>query len=494
VNRAGPAWRTYAGRLPLVAAFLVPAIVYVASASSEPASWDTAELQGVPYILGISHPTGFPFYVLIGYVWSHVVAIGSIALRMNAMSGVAMAVTCAAAYGVAMVFGASRAVALAATLWFALTENIWSHASRAEAQDVAVMCCALAIYAFLRWMREGGAWFAGAFALCGLGMAAHPNALWILPAFIVGAVIRRPRPPLRLVALSLGLMVAGLMLYAYLPLRSAYVVAHGLDPTATFPDAGGGIFWNYNDPRTLPGLIAELSGSESETPAYFLASLNPAHLAGALQAFVATLRAQFGTFATILMFVGLIVASRRDWRATLVLVIATTAALVFSVVYPNESDVDRYRLLVSWLAVPALGALTPRWRGPSSSALTGALVLLLAINAGVAFERGGLYFYHPAREGGRWVIDAVRPYVPPGSAIVTYWLDATSLAYGAYVDGSLPGRIVVSDNKFRLDLYRQWAAKRRVFVLVNPHDVQSVFEAHDYAKLDDYHELYEMQP
>jgi hypothetical protein len=40
-----------------LAAFLVPAITYVASASHEPASWDTAELQGVPYILGISHPT-----------------------------------------------------------------------------------------------------------------------------------------------------------------------------------------------------------------------------------------------------------------------------------------------------------------------------------------------------------------------------------------------------------------------------------------------------
>ncbi len=48
-----------------------PAGAYIASASVEPASWDTAELQGVPYILGISHPTGFPFYVLLGYVWSH---------------------------------------------------------------------------------------------------------------------------------------------------------------------------------------------------------------------------------------------------------------------------------------------------------------------------------------------------------------------------------------------------------------------------------------
>ena len=66
------------------------------------------------------------------------------------------------------------------------------------------------------------------------------------------------------------------------------------------------------------------------------------------------------------------------------------------------------------------------------------------------------------------MIDAVRPYVPPGSAIVTDWLDATSLAYGAYVDGSLPGRIIVSDDKLRVPLYQRWAKTRRVFVLVEP--------------------------
>ena len=52
-----------------LAAFAVPAVAYVASVSHEPGSWDTAELQGVPYILGISHPTGFPFYVLLGFAW-----------------------------------------------------------------------------------------------------------------------------------------------------------------------------------------------------------------------------------------------------------------------------------------------------------------------------------------------------------------------------------------------------------------------------------------
>ena len=54
----------------------MPAAIYIASVSHEPASWDTAEFQGVPYILGISHPTGFPLFALLGFVWSHLVAVG----------------------------------------------------------------------------------------------------------------------------------------------------------------------------------------------------------------------------------------------------------------------------------------------------------------------------------------------------------------------------------------------------------------------------------
>jgi 4-amino-4-deoxy-L-arabinose transferase-like glycosyltransferase len=477
------------------AAFVIPAIVYAASASPEPASWDTAELQGVPYILGISHPTGFPFYVLLGYAWSHAFAFGSIAWRMNVMSGIAIAAACLAAYAVALQFGASRPVALAATLWLAFSRNVWSHAARAEAQDLAVACAALAIYAFVRWMRGGrDGWFVAAFALAGLGMAAHPNALWILPAFVVGAFVARRRPTRQVAAIAAAAVVAGLLLYAYLPLRSAYVVSHGLDPTASLAGAGGGIFWNYNDPRTLHGLAVELTGSETQTPSYLLASFNPLHVKEALWAFITGLRAEYGAIATVLIFVGFVVAWRRDWRTTLVLAMAATTALIFSVVYPNESDVGRYRLLASWLAVPLLGALTPPSRRAVDVVWHGALVAFLLGGAGLAFDRHRAYFYHAPREGGRWVIDAVRPYVPRGAAIVTGWLDATSLAYGAYVDASLPGRIIVSDDTLRAQSYRPWAKERRVFVLVNPHDVEALPGTRDLAKLDDYHELFEVQP
>lgn len=478
-----------------LAAFAVPAVVFISSASVEPGAWDTAELQGVPYILGISHPTGFPFYVLLGYAWSHLAAVGTIAWRMNAMSGVAMGTACLAAYFAALEFGASLLVALSATLAFAFTPTIWGHASRAEAQDLAVACAAFAIVAFLRWMHGASArWFATAFALYGLAMAAHPNALWILPGLLFGAIAARRSPSLRLVALSAALTVAALALYLYLPLRSLYVTSHGVDPAAALPGLEGGLFWNYNNPHTAHGLALELTGSEFGTPRYLFASFNPLHVAAALWAFVTGLNEQYGLAAAILTGFGFLAALRRDWRAALVVVIACTAGLVFSVIYPNESDVGRYRMLASWVAVPLLGALTPHPKRLPATIAQVALVLVLAYVAISSVERHRNFFHRPPGEGGRWVIRAVRPYVPAGSVIVTSWLDATSLAYGAYADGSLPGRIVVSDDKLDVPLYRRWTAGRRVFVLVNPHDLGAVAGATDYARLDDYHELYEVTP
>ena len=80
----------------------------------------------------------------------------------------------------------------------------------------------------------------------------------------------------------------------------------------------------------------------------------------------------------------------------------------------------------------------------------GLLIVYLAAGASLAFERQRGFFHHAPGEGGRWVIQAVGPYVPPSSVLVSSWLDATSLAYGAYVDGSLPGRIIVSDDSSTL--------------------------------------------
>lgn len=486
-------------RLCGLAAFLLPALAYLAGASHEPAAWDTAELQGVPYILGIAHPTGFPFYVLLGYVWSHAMAFDTIAFRLNALCAISGAVTALVGYWTALEFDAWPPVAMAAAWWFAFVEVVWSHAIRAEAQVVAVTCAALAMLFFLRWMRTGAtATFVAAWALFGLGVASHPNAIWIAPALIAGCFLAPQRPSWRSAFAALCVVILTLSLYLYLPLRSAYVVAHGLDPTHVLPGAAGDIFWNYNNPSSLSGLLVELTGSQTNAPGYALASLNPLKLQDALWAFFEAIGTGFGAFALIAAIAGAVTVWRRDWRRTTVLIFACLTALVFSVTYANEADVGRYRLLGIWLSVPLLSAIL-------ANPLPAARRFAVARYAYLAFLVWGgiaaLFARHPTLdrpigEGGRWIISVVRPYVPPGGVIVVDgWLDATSLAYGAYADRSLPERIVVSGYEGgKTAMYRLWARGRPVFVLTNPANVPLVPGAHGVARLDAFHELFEVSP
>ncbi len=48
---------------------------------------DFAEFQYQPLRLGLPHPNGFPFYMLLGWLWSHL-PMGSVAWRMNALSAI----------------------------------------------------------------------------------------------------------------------------------------------------------------------------------------------------------------------------------------------------------------------------------------------------------------------------------------------------------------------------------------------------------------------
>jgi hypothetical protein len=51
--------------------------------------WDTAEAQTVPHTLSIFHPTGFPTYTMLGWLWSQI-PIGEVAYRMNLLSAVCL--------------------------------------------------------------------------------------------------------------------------------------------------------------------------------------------------------------------------------------------------------------------------------------------------------------------------------------------------------------------------------------------------------------------
>ena len=128
---------------------------------------------------------------------------------MNAFSAIAVATAVVCAYGVALQLGARRPLALLAVLWLAFAHTFWAHAIRAEAQDFALAFSAIAIYAIVRWLKGGATLGMRARSrLYGVALAAHPNAIWILPGFVLATIVAKRRPTLRVMLGSAALVVA----------------------------------------------------------------------------------------------------------------------------------------------------------------------------------------------------------------------------------------------------------------------------------------------
>ncbi|HEY0797618.1 MAG TPA: DUF2723 domain-containing protein, partial [Candidatus Baltobacteraceae bacterium] len=138
-------------------AFSVALVVYVLSLSPNVNFWDTGEMQTVPYMLGIAHPTGFPLFILAGWLFSHVVPFGTVAWRLGALSAIALALAARAVYVLGMELGASPGTAFCGALLYALGPVVWMHGSRAEVHDFVALFSLLAITSAVRFRRSGQA-------------------------------------------------------------------------------------------------------------------------------------------------------------------------------------------------------------------------------------------------------------------------------------------------------------------------------------------------
>src|SRR5581483_5580594 len=109
----------------MVVAFAVPFAALLVSVQTDVGFWDTGDLQTVTWIAGIPYPTGFPGYVVLGWLWTHVLPFGSVAARLNALSAVALAFASATIAALALLLEVVPAVALAAGATFVFAHTMW---------------------------------------------------------------------------------------------------------------------------------------------------------------------------------------------------------------------------------------------------------------------------------------------------------------------------------------------------------------------------------
>src|SRR5262245_917735 len=133
---------------------------------------DAGEFQFVPWLPGIAHPTGYPLYLMLGWLWSHLLPMGEVAWRMNLLSALFAAITVGLVYGLAQFLLeivqpelsplVHRLGAGLAATTFALTATFWSQALIAEVYTLhllfitAILWLALkVVYRPTRWTAPG---------------------------------------------------------------------------------------------------------------------------------------------------------------------------------------------------------------------------------------------------------------------------------------------------------------------------------------------------
>ena len=131
--------------------FLVSFTVFLITLSPTVPFWDSGEFIAVSYILGVPHPPGTPFYVLLGRI-ATLIPWATVAQRVNAVSAIASAFTVMFTYLcglkiIRLAQGAERRAtddwiaqvgAVTGALMFAFSDAFWENSIEAEVYAVLV--------------------------------------------------------------------------------------------------------------------------------------------------------------------------------------------------------------------------------------------------------------------------------------------------------------------------------------------------------------------
>ena len=413
------------------------------------AYWDTGEFQTVGPLMGTAHPTGFPTYVLLGWLASVVLQpLGEPAFRMNLLSALCLAVAAGITVDLVRTLTGSVALGMLAGLGLALTPIAWAIGTHADAHALHLALLAALLRLLVAWEDRvrgprpddhADRFLIAASVVFGLSVGNH--SLTLLLAIPVGLYVLAVAPDVwrrpRLILGCIGAMALTLVLvYLELPLRAGpfqAALVYGR------PDTWDG-FWYVVLAEQFRGSLLDPFGGLGAK-------------AGQL---VSLTVSQFGPLAPLIP-VGFVAAVLRRPRYALLSGLAVAITCFFAASYVN-ADINRYYLgpilfAWTWLAILAGMAaealmVTLTDRRPAVPAALIALVLLVPTLVVLPSRLSSVDLSrdHTAAD---W-LDRVLPLIEPDAVVVSWWSYSTPLWYAQKVEGRRPD-IFIADDRTRLD-------------------------------------------
>ena len=430
---------------------LVALGLYVATLMPGMAFDDWGEMQSVPHVLGVAHPTGYPTYILTAWLFE-LLPIGSVAWRANLLSAVCVSLALGTLTAIGMRVGVRPWLAALAALASGAVATVWSSALVAEVNPLHLLLMALLVHRSLVWadghrLRDlalGG-------LLVGLGLGNHLLTAFVAPFFIVyalwaGRQALREKPAWLLAPLFAA--VAGGAVYLYIPLA-----ALGNPPLP------------YNHPTTIDGIRFLVTGEQFR--GQFGGLFTTSSIGPFLSSFGDLVKLASTRATPVLPIVGL-VGLALLLRRRLAFGLACWGALIAGIdVWANYLHLEHY-LLVPWLLLgigvgvsldTAAGLLVRALggRGLGRVAVVGTATLGAALAIALVVTNLPIVNRHDDRTAQAYA-DAMVTLLPPNAAVFTYWASSPPLWYAQLVDGLRPDLLVVDDTNI---VYEGWGNRER---------------------------------
>jgi Protein of unknown function (DUF2723) len=224
--------------IPAAIAAALVFILYLLTLAPSVAMWDTGEYMAATKVLGLPHPPGNPFFMLLGHAFAMLPLPVSYGARINVMAALASACSAGSWFLITERIVARWIVARwqrlmvagLATLIGATAFTVWNQSVVNEkVYTVSLLFFTIVSWLMIEWMENPDGPKADRILilvafLLGLGYSNHPAGFLPLPAAGVAILAVRWRTLLRwkLVLAALGALVLGLTPFIYEPVRAAY--------------------------------------------------------------------------------------------------------------------------------------------------------------------------------------------------------------------------------------------------------------------------------
>lgn len=231
-----------------IVAYAVYLLTLSPGVSWEHHSEDSGDLITAAWVLGIPHPTGYPLFTMLGWIWSHIVALGSVAWRMNAFSALwgamAAGVTVRATWSSFHLLseetrgritrGGMAVAACASGLLLAFATDVWSLSVVTEVYTMGLFFTSLVSWILIELLNlskdenqreeELSKRRTKLIIFLGLGwgfsLTNHLTSLFLLPGIVLVLFFSGLKPKAGELLKGVLFFILPLLLYLYLPIRS----------------------------------------------------------------------------------------------------------------------------------------------------------------------------------------------------------------------------------------------------------------------------------